>query len=641
MGKSEDINLSNREEVTEVSGQQTSDAAEMAAQENKTRSEELHEKIEQHHEEMHEKAEEVKAKVRTVKEKVKDRVKVSFIHSISAKIALLVFVALICTNAFLIWSVASSTLEHVSQTVQNYMVSESKLARGLVNDGMQQMGSENALAATYLHNRIGDVGVTGLKSSYTYVVGSDGTMLYHPTEDKIGKPVENQIIKDVVAKLAEDPDQVEDKFVSYEYKGEQKYAAYAVVGQGQALVIITADESDVLGETNSIRNDIIKFSLIIMVVVLAAAIAVGRLIAKPILKVTNSIFKLSKLELTVDEETKRITKRKDETGYMARAVESLADGLNGVITEIRTQSDNLYGTSEELASDANDTVNSVRQVEIAVSEVAEGASSQAQETADATSNVISMGGMIEKANSDVERLSESSKAIGEAVDEATEILDELLAINEKAVKSIDMIYERTNTTNKSVEDIKAAINIITSIAEETNLLSLNASIEAARAGEQGRGFAVVASQIQKLAEQSNESAKQIEDITEKLIEDSQQAVSGMQDVREIMNKQSTNVKNTNSAFDKVKDNIEVSIEGVKEITNLTGKLDSTRTAVTDTVQNLSAIAEENAASSQECSASVTEVCNIMERVTNDAVRLKEISKVIDDQLKEFIIREQE
>ena len=148
-------------------------------------------------------------------------------------------------------------------------------------------------------------------------------------------------------------------------------------------------------------------------------------------------------------------------------------------------------------------------------------------------------------------------------------------------------------------------------------------------------------QIQKLAEQSNESAKQIEDITEKLIEDSQQAVSGMQDVREIMNKQSTNVKNTNSAFDKVKDNIEVSIEGVKEITNLTGKLDSTRTAVTDTVQNLSAIAEENAASSQECSASVTEVCNIMERVTNDAVRLKEISKVIDDQLKEFIIREQE
>lgn len=641
MGKSEDINLSNREEVTEVSGQQTSDAAEMAAQENKTRSEELHEKIEQHHEEMHEKAEEVKAKVRTVKEKVKDRVKVSFIHSISAKIALLVFVALICTNAFLIWSVASSASEHISQMVQNYMVSESKLARGLVNDGMQQMGSENALAATYLHNRIGDVGVTGLKSSYTYVVGSDGTMLYHPTEDKIGKPVENQIIKDVVAKLAEDPDQVEDKFVSYEYKGEQKYAAYAVVGQGQALVIITADESDVLGETNSIRNDIIKFSLIIMVVVLAAAIAVGRLIAKPILKVTNSIFKLSKLELTVDEETKRITKRKDETGYMARAVESLADGLNGVITEIRTQSDNLYGTSEELASDANDTVNSVRQVEIAVSEVAEGASSQAQETADATSNVISMGGMIEKANSDVERLSESSKAIGEAVDEATEILDELLAINEKAVKSIDMIYERTNTTNKSVEDIKAAINIITSIAEETNLLSLNASIEAARAGEQGRGFAVVASQIQKLAEQSNESAKQIEDITEKLIEDSQQAVSGMQDVREIMNKQSTNVKNTNSAFDKVKDNIEVSIEGVKEITNLTGKLDSTRTAVTDTVQNLSAIAEENAASSQECSASVTEVCNIMERVTNDAVRLKEISKVIDDQLKEFIIREQE
>ena len=465
MDKSEDINLNNGEEVTEVNGQQPAETADAVTEENKTRSEELHEKIEQHHEEMLEKAEEVKEKAEKVKAKVKDRVKVSFIHSISAKIALLVFVALMCTNAFLIWSVSSSTSNHVSQMVQNYMVSESKLARGLVNDGMQQMGSENALAATYLHNRIGDVGVTGLKSSYTYVVASDGTMLYHPVEDKIGQPVENQVIKDVVAKLAEDPNQVEDAFVSYEYRDSQKCAAYAVVGQGQAVVIVTADESDVLGETTSIRNDIIKFSLIILVVVLAAAIAVGKLIARPILKVTNSIFKLSKLELAVDDDTKRITKRKDETGYMARAVDELATSLNGVITEIRNQSDNLYGTSEELASDANDTVNSVRQVEIAVSEVAEGASSQAEETADATSNVISMGDMIEKTNDDVERLSESSKAIGEAVDEATEILNELLTINEKAVKSIDMIYERTNTTNKSVEDIKAAINIITSIAE--------------------------------------------------------------------------------------------------------------------------------------------------------------------------------
>ena len=635
MDKSEDINLNNGEETAAVNEQP--DNVNEAEPETADRREELHERIQQHHEEMKEKAEEVKEKAEAVKAKVKDRIKVSFIHSIAAKIALLVFVALACTTVFLIWFVSSSTSEHVSEMVQNYMVSESKLARGLVNDGMQQMGSENALAATYLHNRIGDVGVTGLKSSYTYVVGSDGTMLYHPVEDKIGQPVENQVIKDVVAKLAEDPNSVEDAFVSYEYRDTQKYAAYAVVGQGQAVVIVTADESDVLAETSSIRTDIIKFSAIIFVLVLAAAVFTGKLIARPILKVTNSIFRLSKLELSVDADTKRIAKRKDETGYMARAVEGLATSLNGVITEIRTQSDNLYGTSEELASDASDTVNSVRQVEIAVSEVAEGASSQAEETADATSNVISMGDMIEKTNVDVERLSESSKAIGEAVDEATEILNELLTINEKAVQSIDMIYERTNTTNKSVEDIKAAINIITSIAEETNLLSLNASIEAARAGEQGRGFAVVASQIQKLAEQSNESAEQIEDITEKLIEDSQQAVNGMQDVREIMNKQSANVKNTNQAFDKVKDNIEVSIEGIKEITNVTETLDSTRTAVTDTVQNLSAIAEENAASSQECSASVTEVCNIMERVTNDAVRLKEISKVIDDQLKEFII----
>ncbi len=594
------------------------------------RHEEIREKMSELHEEVNDKAEQVKAKV-------KNKVKVNIFRSISAKIVLLVLVALLGTSVFLIWRVTTSTQEHISELVENYMVSEAQMSKSIVNDGLQQVGTNSGLAAAYLDNRLGDVGITGLDSSYAYVVAAGGEMLYHPDDEKIGSNVENQAIKEVADALAEDPASVEDKFISYEYRGSQKYAAYAVVGNGVALVIVTADESDVLAETNSIRNETIISSAAIVVVALVISIIVGRIIAKPILKVTNSIFKLSNLELDVDDATEKICRRKDETGYMARAVDGLAVSLRNVISEIRNQSNFLYGTSEELASDAEDTVNSVRQVEIAVSEVAEGASSQAEETTDATSNVITMGNMIENSNSEVERLKASAQEISEAIAEATDILNDLLSINEKAVQSIDMIYERTNTTNQSVEDIKSAIGIITSIAEETNLLSLNASIEAARAGDQGRGFAVVASQIQKLAEQSNESAKQIEGITEKLIEDSQQAVNGMHDVREIMNRQSSNVKDTNSAFDRVKSNIEVSMNGIRELSKTTEQLDKARAAVTDTVQNLSAIAEENAASSQECSASVTEVCNIMDRVTADAVKLKDISKVIDDQLKEFII----
>ncbi len=587
---------------------------------------EVHDKVA----EIHEKAEKVKAKVR-------EKVKVSFINSISGKIMLLVLVIILCTVGFIIISVTKLTSSHVSELVEHYMVTEAQMAKTIVNDSIQQTGTNSALSASYLGNRLGDIKVADLSSSYTYVVAAGGEMLYHPTAEKIGSSVENEVIKKVAEDLAADPSSVEDKFVSYEYKGVQKYAAYSVVGGGSAIVIVTADESDVLEETNSITKSVVKWASIIEVCALIITVVIGRMIVHPIIKVTNSIFRLSNLELSTDDDNKKLCRRKDESGYMARAVDGLAANLRNIITEIRDQSNILYGTSEQLASNAGDTVNSVRQVEIAVSEVAEGASSQAQETADATSNVLSMGEMIENSNVEVDRLKASSQAISEAIKEATDILNELLIINEKAVQSIDMIYDRTNTTNKSVEDIKSAITIITSIAEETNLLSLNASIEAARAGEQGRGFAVVASQIQKLAEQSNESAQQIEGITEKLIEDSQQAVNGMQDVREIMNKQSNNVKDTNKAFDRVKDNIKVSMSGIEELSAVTLKIDSARGAVTDTVQDLSAIAQENAASSQECSASVTEVCTIMDKVTADTIRLKEISKVIDEQLNEFII----
>ncbi len=153
-----------------------------------------------------------------------------------------------------------------------------------------------------------------------------------------------------------------------------------------------------------------------------------------------------------------------------------------------------------------------------------------------------------------------------------------------------MIYEQTNTTNESAMKIREATTLITSIAEETNLLSLNASIEAARAGDQGRGFAVVASQIQKLAEQSNESARQIENIIDSLIEDSQKSVATMEDVKKIMESQSESVGRTNERFTQVRNGITQSLDGVNQIADKTKRLDEARVNVVDVVQNLTAIA---------------------------------------------------
>ena len=142
----------------------------------------------------------------------------------------------------------------------------------------------------------------------------------------------------------------------------------------------------------------------------------------------------------------------------------------------------------------------VEQVDRAVGDIATGATSQAQETQNATENVIAMGNMIEDTNAEAERLNGNAQQMKDSSDQAMQILKELNEINDRTKQSIEEVYTQTNITNESVQKIKEATVLIASIAEETNLLSLNASIEAARAGEQGKGFAVVASQIQKLAE---------------------------------------------------------------------------------------------------------------------------------------------
>lgn len=239
-----------------------------------------------------------------------------------------------------------------------------------------------------------------------------------------------------------------------------------------------------------------------------------------------------------------------------------------------------------------------------------------------------MGNMVEETAEEVERLLRNAEQMLAAGQSAADTLQELEQINQKTKKSIDVIYEQTNTTNQSAVKIREATSLITAIAEETNLLSLNASIEAARAGDQGRGFAVVAAQIQKLAEQSNESAMKIEEIINLLIHDSDKAVETMDEVKKIMGEQSAHVEQTDRIFKDVISGIRQSSDGINKISDMTSRLDKARSEVVDTVQNLTAIAEENAASTQETSASTTEVSNAIGAIAEQSEKVADISEEI-------------
>lgn len=424
--------------------------------------------------------------------------------------------------------------------------------------------------------------------------------------------------------------------------GEEFFAYYVPLydessNEPVGMVFAGISQDDAEGEVRDIVNVIAGFVLLIGLI---AAIVVWLLVRRLVKAVQNGSSTLGRLadgDLSIQIDT-RLIKRKDEIGDIGRAIQNLHNELKKVMNSIHCESNEVHNMAESLSEKTRQLHSNIEAVEQAVGDVAEGASSQAGETQTATTSVIEIGEMIEATNTAVEQLQNNAAEMGRRGAKALVILSELESTNKETKESIDTIYKQTVTTNESANKIKNATNLITEIAEETNLLSLNASIEAARAGEQGRGFAVVAAQIQKLAEQSNESAKQIEAIVGDLISDSGDAVSTMNSVSKAMEKQTENVSRTEKIFKKVKEGIDSSVDEIGQISIKTERINEVRTKVTDVVQNLTAIAEENAASTEETSAASSELMQVVKDVADNAAHLNEIAEKLKEDLGHFKIK---
>ena len=403
--------------------------------------------------------------------------------------------------------------------------------------------------------------------------------------------------------------------------------------------VITADDADLLAPALMLEQRGILISGVLLLLGALAAFVFATRITRPLSKITDSVNRIAQLDLRNDQVLEQCAAHRGEVGIIANAVLRMKEALTEIVQKIRQQGEQLFDASETLNNNAAKTAGNVNNVETAVNEIATSATSQAQETQGATESIISMGTMIEDSTSQVKSMNETADVMNESGQIAKKALEELGEINERATESINVIYEQTNTTNDSALKIKDATSLIASIADETNLLSLNASIEAARAGEAGKGFAVVAAQIQKLAEQSNESAKRIEDIIRELLKDSETAVHTMEDVKKIMQEQNEKVKKTAEVFEQMHEGVNLSIHGMVSIEEQTQKIEDARNKIVDTVQSLSAIAEENAASTQETSASMMEIGSVINDISQNAENLRNIAEVLEKNMQLFQMEE--
>ena len=571
-----------------------------------------------------------------MKKENQQRSAVPLAKSFRGKVDLLVLLAIVVSVVLILVATVPAAQSRLQGTVKNYMLDMAKAYGASLDAEITYNGEDKTLNAETLGDMVGSAKVTGIESSYAYVVTNDGTMMYHPTEEKIGKPVENEVVKGLVAQI-QDGKVPAAAVTDYLFNGQIKYASYYVskIDGTPFILVISADENEVVAPVKSILTRAILFGLLIAIAIMVIEALMIRKSLRPVVMLDEIINRMSQLDVRQNETLDRLAKRSDEFGVMSKAIQGLQQQLGQTIQTIKGQSEKLFSSSDTMMKSATNMSETSSQVDQAVSDIAQGATSQADSTQKATDTVVRIGEMIEAATAAVAQLDTVSKQMTEAQNTASGILNDLDAINKQTTDAVDEIARQTDQTNESAAKIQEVTSLISSIAEETNLLSLNASIEAARAGEAGRGFAVVAEEIGKLAEQSNQSAKQIEDIIAQLVADSSRSVKTMETVREITSRQSQDIGKTNEAFGKITEGIAASNECVSNISNQMRDMDLARAEVVDTVESLSAIAEENAASTQESSASVTQINEIAGDIRESSGNLRDIAEVLRNNMNEF------
>ena len=558
---------------------------------------------------------------------------VSFWHSMKTSFMLVVVAVAAAVVVMYTLMIMPGIRSNIRQIYSNYLLDLTLSYGSELDETLTRVDDKMLDHVDTMQKIVEQAQLEGIDSSYGYIVSTDGTMLYHPTAEKIGQPVENETVKKIVAEV-EAGKTPEPEVVSYMFDGTQKYAA-CYVSENGFIFVMTADDTDLLKAANKLQARGLGTAVVVLILGVFVAWICARRMTRPLIRMTSAVDRIAGFDLTEDPELIALDKNKGETGAIAHAVLHMKQALRSMVQQIREQSANIHQASGQLEENATATSGNVDSVETAVNEIATGATSQATETQRATEDVVMMGTMIENTSTQVENLNSTAVEMSNASASARDALEELNHINEKAIESIEVIYQQTHTTNESALKIKDVTELIASIAEETNLLSLNASIEAARAGDAGKGFAVVASQIQKLAEQSNASTKKIDDIIHMLLTDSENAVHTMEEVREVMHQQSEKVEQTKQVFDSLNQGIDQSISGMEAISEHTRQLDHARENIVDTVQNLSAIAQENAASTEETNAVVMEIGGVMQQISGNAQGLRRIADILEKNMETF------
>lgn len=548
----------------------------------------------------------------------------------ATKIIAMVILAIVISNVICMVFILESSKKQITDSTKHTMVDVINTTSKIVENEISNADAEDLDYDEYAKS-LSDVKLEGIDSSYVYVVKNDGTMLYHPTKEKVGQPVENAVIKEVVQQL-QDGKKPETAVVEYVFNGTTKYSAYTILNN-ENILVLTADESEALAGITTVTGIAIGICTVVMLLTIIITFILGRRLMQPLVKVSTIIEEIANGNINAD--FGMVKETNDEIGLIIEKMKELTQSLGNIVGRIRNSSDTMSANSYELNDTSSQTLAANNEISKAVEDVAEGSTGMAASISNINENLLEMSNETKDINESVNEIRNQTTAVQDSSKIMNDKIKSMQDSSRKMDDGISAISKRIETVNTTVDKVSNIVSVIEEISSETNLLSLNASIEAARAGDAGKGFAVVAQEIRVLSDNTNTELENIKQIISSLVEECRYCVQASGTIVEDNAKQKEEIKAVLDEFGSLDEQIQKTAEKADEIEGLVTAMIELNDDITKSSNSLTDVSAANAAATEEMNANIEELNAMMHGVSEMAGHMNNESDGLKEALSFF------